>query len=146
MPRTAAVLVGAVLTAALAGLPASAQKAEPCLAELLQGLQEWQLFAYGLLLAAVMFLMPQGFVGTAANLWTRFAPTARGRTSKPWPDCSVALVNILGGGRASTSGAPISEDLAQPAWRLVMIESAEQLEAIGTNLFGIGATPLVCPS
>ena len=32
MPRTAAVLAGAVLAAALAGQPASAQKAEPCLA------------------------------------------------------------------------------------------------------------------
>src|SRR5262245_59741503 len=32
MPRPAAVLVGAVLTVVLAGRPASAQKAEPCLA------------------------------------------------------------------------------------------------------------------
>ena len=38
-----------------------------------------------------------------------------------------------------------SEDLAQPAWRRVMIESAEQLEAIGTTLLGLEATPLVCP-
>jgi hypothetical protein len=31
-------------------------------------------------------------------------------------------------------------DLAPPAWRRVMRESAKQLEAIGTNLFGIGIT------
>ena len=68
------------------------------IAEILQDLQEWQIFAYGFLLAAVMFVMPQGIVGTCGALWERFAVKSRGRETKGWPDRSVALAEILGPG------------------------------------------------
>jgi ABC-type branched-subunit amino acid transport system ATPase component/ABC-type branched-subunit amino acid transport system permease subunit len=52
--------------------------------ELLQAFGAWQRFAYGVLLAFVMFAMPLGIVGTI-HLWSkRFAKT-RSRNSRPWP-------------------------------------------------------------
>jgi branched-chain amino acid transport system ATP-binding protein/branched-chain amino acid transport system permease protein len=47
------------------------------LPEYLQQLQYWQAFAYGFLLAAVMFVLPQGVFGTAVELVRRLRPGAR---------------------------------------------------------------------
>ena len=102
------------------------------LAELLQGLQEWQLFAYGMLLAAVMFLMPQGVVGTAARLWTRVAPKVRGRQAKPWPDCSVALGDIGGGAHASTDVALATEGLTMRFGGLTAVDNVRLTVQSGT--------------
>jgi branched-chain amino acid transport system ATP-binding protein/branched-chain amino acid transport system permease protein len=66
------------------------------IAEILQDLQEWQIFAYGFLLAAVMFVMPQGIVGSFGALWERFVSKARAHETQGWPDRSVALAEILG--------------------------------------------------
>jgi ABC-type branched-subunit amino acid transport system ATPase component/ABC-type branched-subunit amino acid transport system permease subunit len=65
-------------------------------AEILQDLQEWQIFAYGFLLAAVMFVMPQGIVGTIAALWTRLVTRSRAHATQAWPSRDVALGDILG--------------------------------------------------
>jgi branched-chain amino acid transport system permease protein len=52
----------------------------------LQGLQEWQTFAYGALLALVLFLMPDGIVGSLAKLRTRLFSRARtDRATGAWP-------------------------------------------------------------
>jgi branched-chain amino acid transport system permease protein len=52
----------------------------------LQGLQEWQTFAYGVLLALVLFLMPDGIVGSLAKLRTRLFSRARtDRATGAWP-------------------------------------------------------------
>ena len=47
------------------------------LPEYLQQLQYWQKFAYGLLLAVVMFVLPLGIFGTAVEIYRRFWPTKR---------------------------------------------------------------------
>ncbi|MBX9824023.1 MAG: branched-chain amino acid ABC transporter ATP-binding protein/permease [Xanthobacteraceae bacterium] len=47
------------------------------LPEYLQQLQYWQKFAYGALLALVMFVLPLGVFGTAAHLWHRWRPSPR---------------------------------------------------------------------
>jgi ABC-type branched-subunit amino acid transport system ATPase component len=70
------------------------------IAEILQDLQEWQIFAYGFLLAAVMFVMPQGIVGSFGALWQRFMVKSRGRETRAWPDRGVPLADILGPGEA----------------------------------------------
>lgn len=44
------------------------------LPEYLQQLQYWQKFAYGLLLAVVMFVLPLGVFGTLSELWRRWRP------------------------------------------------------------------------
>lgn len=47
------------------------------LPEYLQQLQYWQKFAYGLLLAVVMFVLPLGIVGTTVVVFRRFLPSSR---------------------------------------------------------------------
>lgn len=47
------------------------------LPEYLQHLQYWQKFAYGALLAIVMFVMPQGIFGSISMLWRRWRPLPR---------------------------------------------------------------------
>ncbi|MBK1661797.1 branched-chain amino acid ABC transporter ATP-binding protein/permease [Paracraurococcus ruber] len=52
----------------------------------LQGLQEWQTFAYGALLALVLFLMPEGIVGGLARLRAKLAGRgAQERQTGAWP-------------------------------------------------------------
>ncbi|MDE0307654.1 MAG: branched-chain amino acid ABC transporter ATP-binding protein/permease [Albidovulum sp.] len=50
------------------------------LPELLQQFGEWQRFVYGALLAIVMFVLPRGIVGSAADILHRFFPAARRET------------------------------------------------------------------
>jgi len=52
--------------------------------EILQAFGAWQRFAYGALLALVMFGMPLGIVGTL-NLWARRFDKKVNRSSRPWP-------------------------------------------------------------
>jgi ABC-type branched-subunit amino acid transport system ATPase component/ABC-type branched-subunit amino acid transport system permease subunit len=54
--------------------------------QVLQGLQEWQTFAYGLLLAVVLFAMPDGVVGTLRRWFTRSRPNeSEDRVTGAWP-------------------------------------------------------------
>ncbi|MGF6272603.1 branched-chain amino acid transport system permease protein [Massilia sp. UYP11] len=63
--------------------------------EYLQAFGSWQRFAYGALLALVMFGMPLGIVGTA-NAWaTRFSKKVS-RRSRPWPRPDNDAQNLLG--------------------------------------------------
>lgn len=52
--------------------------------ELFQAFGIWQNFAYGALLAFVIFVMPLGIVGTASHWRAKFKPK-RMRRSQPWP-------------------------------------------------------------
>jgi branched-chain amino acid transport system permease protein len=67
-------------------------------AEILQDLVEWQIFAYGFLLAAAMFIMPQGVVGTCGALWQRLTVRTPTRQTRAWPDRGVVLAEILESG------------------------------------------------
>jgi ABC-type branched-subunit amino acid transport system ATPase component/ABC-type branched-subunit amino acid transport system permease subunit len=64
-------------------------------AEILQDLREWQIFAYGALLLLVMFVMPSGIAGTVSNLYRRFSTRSQGRQSGTWPNRDVAIAGIL---------------------------------------------------
>jgi branched-chain amino acid transport system permease protein len=75
------------------------------IAEILQDLVEWQIFAYGFLLAAVMFIMPRGVVGTCAALWQRFVARPPARETRAWPDRGVALAEMLSPGEAPNEAA-----------------------------------------
>lgn len=57
--------------------------------ELFQGFKEWQTFAYGAMLAVVMFAMPSGVVGSLAAVYERLTGRARARQSRPWPEASA---------------------------------------------------------
>ena len=54
------------------------------LPELFQALGVWQQFAYGALLAFVMFVMPLGIAGTVLHWLVRLQPK-QVHTSRPWP-------------------------------------------------------------
>lgn len=64
---------------------------------LLQAFGKWQLFVYGALLAAVIFLMPKGIIGTL-NSWLR-ALMSRSRnqqqSAEPWPKASNQIAEFL---------------------------------------------------
>jgi len=63
--------------------------------EFFQNFKEWQVFAYGVMLAAVMFLMPAGIVGTIAGLWTYATTRSRAREAKPWPNAAALPAGTL---------------------------------------------------
>lgn len=64
--------------------------------ELFQDFKEWQVFAYGAMLAAVMFLMPNGIVGSAGDLVHRLTARQRSRDAKPWPNVAAMPVSLAG--------------------------------------------------
>ncbi|MFN0302410.1 MAG: ABC transporter permease subunit [Burkholderiales bacterium] len=61
------------------------------IAEILQDLREWQIFAYGVLLALIMFVLPKGIVGSFSAILRRFTTTSRARKMEAWPDRSIPL-------------------------------------------------------
>jgi ABC-type branched-subunit amino acid transport system ATPase component/ABC-type branched-subunit amino acid transport system permease subunit len=63
--------------------------------EILQDFKEWQIFAYGMLLAVIMFVMPRGVVGTLEFIANRFATKPRTRETHPWPNRVVPLHELL---------------------------------------------------
>jgi branched-chain amino acid transport system permease protein len=67
------------------------------LPNLFQNLGKWQLFAYGALLALVMFVMPRGIVGTA-RIWLdkfRNRDASGGRASGAWPNSTPRIEQTL---------------------------------------------------
>ncbi|EFI52704.1 MAG: branched-chain amino acid ABC transporter ATP-binding protein/permease [Pseudonocardiaceae bacterium] len=67
------------------------------LPEYLQQLQYWQQFAYGLLLALVMFVLPHGIFGTLSNLFTRFFGRATTRPPMPVGGIEKVLMDAKAG-------------------------------------------------
>ncbi|MFM9882097.1 MAG: ABC transporter permease subunit [Burkholderiales bacterium] len=65
------------------------------IAEILQDLREWQIFAYGVLLAVIMFVLPKGIVGSFTTLMRRFTTTFRVRKMEAWPNRSIPLDVLL---------------------------------------------------
>ena len=63
--------------------------------EIFQNFKEWQIFAYGAMLAAVMFLMPLGIVGSlgAAVQWITSRP--RSRDARPWPNVDAIPASLV---------------------------------------------------
>ncbi len=64
--------------------------------EVLQNVREWQVFAYGLLLALIMFVMPRGVVGSLEDAVRRFWTRRGGRESRAWPNRGAPLPDLLG--------------------------------------------------
>ncbi len=62
--------------------------------ELFQEFKEWQSFAYGAMLAIVMFAMPAGIVGSAGAVWQRLTSKSRYRQSSPWPNAEAMPASV----------------------------------------------------
>ena len=67
------------------------------LPEFLQQFGEWQAFAYGALLAIVMFFLPRGIIGSLADILQRFLPATPVQASTVKGD---PLKEFLGGARS----------------------------------------------
>jgi branched-chain amino acid transport system permease protein len=80
-------------------------------AEILQDLKEWQIFAYGALLLLVMYVMPSGIVGTIGKVYERLSTRSRGRESGVWPNRDVDIARILPASANDTDAALITEGL-----------------------------------
>ncbi len=61
----------------------------------LQAFEEWQTFAFGLLLVAVLFLMPKGIVGTVSARWKARRTAPRTRETAEWPHWTAALDAVV---------------------------------------------------
>lgn len=78
----------------------------------LQGLQEWQTFAYGLLLVLVLFLMPQGIVGGLAALRRRLAGGGMAeRRTGAWPNFVPGFDAVASEREAAGQATLITRDL-----------------------------------
>jgi branched-chain amino acid transport system permease protein len=80
------------------------------LPEYLQQLQYWQKFAYGLLLAVVMFFLPLGVFGTLVAFWRRWFPLPRG-VALTEPALSICELSKSPVARDGTQAGLIAESL-----------------------------------
>ncbi len=65
------------------------------IAEVLQDLREWQIFAYGMLLLVIMFVLPKGIVGSVAAILQRFTTMSKTRKTEAWPNRAIPLDVLL---------------------------------------------------
>ena len=78
--------------------------------ELFQAFGVWQHFAYGALLAFVIFVMPLGVVGTI-NLWRAKMLPKRSRKSEAWPAASPVVSELIGRRKVSSEISLAVSDL-----------------------------------
>ncbi|MBV8170154.1 MAG: branched-chain amino acid ABC transporter ATP-binding protein/permease [Alphaproteobacteria bacterium] len=103
-------------------------------AQILQGLHEWQTFAYGALLAIVLFLMPEGIVGSLCRLTARLR--ARGesgaRATGTWPQFVPGFDAITAARDDSGQAAVITKDLTLRFGGLTAVSAASLTLRSGT--------------
>jgi ABC-type branched-subunit amino acid transport system ATPase component/ABC-type branched-subunit amino acid transport system permease subunit len=99
----------------------------------LQAFGAWQLFAYGALLALVIFVMPQGIVGTIKAWAARLVPRAEPETraSGAWPKPSAAVDELL---RVMPGSGPAIEtkSLTLRFGGLVAVDNVSEIVRPGT--------------
>lgn len=78
--------------------------------ELFQAFGVWQHFAYGALLAFVIFVMPMGIAGTATHWYGKTRPK-RMRRSRPWPAEDPVVEDLLRESKPSEVPALAVKDL-----------------------------------
>jgi branched-chain amino acid transport system permease protein len=116
----------------------------------LQGFGKWQLFAYGALLAIVIFVLPKGIVGTLRDLTGLIFNRGRKqeRASAPWPAASPATEQLLKVEAATGSAVVETRDLTIRFGGLTAVNAVNMTVApatvhavIGPN--GAGKTTLL---
>jgi ABC-type branched-subunit amino acid transport system ATPase component/ABC-type branched-subunit amino acid transport system permease subunit len=98
----------------------------------LQGLQEWQTFGYGALLALVLFVMPEGIVGGLARLRdrTRARLFARGgveRVTGPWPRFPAGFNPSPAEGEAPGQATLVTRDLSLRFGGLIAVNAVSMV-------------------
>jgi ABC-type branched-subunit amino acid transport system ATPase component/ABC-type branched-subunit amino acid transport system permease subunit len=98
----------------------------------LQGLQEWQTFAYGALLALVLFLMPEGIIGTLARLFARLSGAAATRGAGAWPNFVPGFASIASERDPPGQATLILRDLTLRFGGLTAVNAVSMEVAAGT--------------
>lgn len=100
----------------------------------LQSLAEWQTFAYGLLLAVVLFVMPDGVVGTLGKLAHRLAMRRRSRERiiAPWPHFVPGLASLMTGGDPAGHPTLVTTDLTLRFGGLTAVDAVSVAVNAGT--------------
>ncbi|MBB3899721.1 branched-chain amino acid ABC transporter ATP-binding protein/permease [Roseococcus suduntuyensis] len=100
--------------------------------QFLQGLGQWQTFGYGLLLAVVLFAMPQGIVGSLGRLpawlWTKPSPRATGG----WPNWGTGLEAVVGRSDARGQATLLAEGVTLRFGGLTAVNTVNMEVRAGT--------------
>lgn len=100
--------------------------------QFLQGLGQWQTFGYGLLLAVVLFAMPQGIVGSLGRLpawlWTKPSPRATGG----WPNWGTGLEAVIGRSDARGQATLLAEGVTLRFGGLTAVNTVNMEVRAGT--------------
>ncbi|WP_149540311.1 branched-chain amino acid ABC transporter ATP-binding protein/permease [Siccirubricoccus phaeus] len=101
--------------------------------QVLQELQEWQTFAYGLLLVLVLFLMPEGIVGSLGKLAARLGRRgAVERQTGAWPNFLPGFTALASEGEERGQATLITRDLTLRFGGLTAVSSVTMEVASGT--------------
>ena len=111
--------------------------------QVLQGLQEWQTFAYGLLLAVVLFAMPEGAVGTLRHWFARqwFAKSrpdearpdqTNDRMTGAWPSFTAEFEAIVAKREETGQATVITHQLTLRFGGLIAVNDVSMEVAAGT--------------
>lgn len=99
------------------------------LPEFLQQFGEWQAFAYGALLAIVMFFLPRGIIGSLADILQRFLPVA---PTQAFTATGSPLKDFLGDGRAGSGICLEAENVSLHFGGLSALENVQTQVATGS--------------
>jgi branched-chain amino acid transport system permease protein len=102
------------------------------LPELFQGFADWQRFAYGAMLAFVMFVMPLGIAGTAARLLARRRDKPATLESGDWPLRLPGLDKVLGEPDPKGQVCASTEQLTLRFGGLVAVDGVSEAIRSGT--------------
>lgn len=100
--------------------------------EVLQNLREWQIFAFSVLLAIVMFVMPRGIVGSLTDLYHHFTSGARRRNSGPWPNREISVEPATLEAEHRTDAALVTEGLTVRFGGLTAVDGVRLTVHAGT--------------
>ncbi len=103
-------------------------------AQVLQGLHEWQTFAYGALLVIVLFLMPEGIVGSLQRLSARLRGRGQAaeRTTGAWPQFVPGFEAVTAAPDESGQAAVITKALTLRFGGLTAVSAASVTVRSGT--------------
>jgi branched-chain amino acid transport system permease protein len=93
--------------------------------EILQDLGEWQIFAYGALLIALMFVMPRGIMGTIAEVYARVTTKTHTHETGVWPNRAADVEKLLQPVEASSDIALATEGLTLRFGGLVAVDAVQ---------------------